>query len=80
MDKPQFANTPDGATGQKLAADFNTNGLWEVGDMTHRTHLCRRSIGNLMKKGLPHIKLGRRILFHPASVENWLLRQQRGGE
>jgi hypothetical protein len=33
-----------------------------------------------MKKGLPHIKLGRRVLFHPPSVAGWLMRQQRGGE
>jgi hypothetical protein len=71
--------TPDTATGQKLAADFKTDGLWEMDGMTSRTHLCRRSIGNLLKKGLPHIKLGRRILFHPPSVEAWLLRQQQGG-
>jgi hypothetical protein len=79
MLKARIAQTPEAATGKpKLATDFNTDGLWEMDGLTSRTHLCRRSIGNLLKKGLPHIKLGRRILFHPASVENWLLRQQQG--
>ena len=80
MQNKKLVQIPDAATGQKLAADFKTDGLWEMDGMTGRTHLCRRSIRNLLKKGLPHIKLGRRILFHPASVEAWLLRQERGGE
>ncbi|PWU13305.1 MAG: hypothetical protein C5B50_19530 [Verrucomicrobia bacterium] len=30
------------------------------------------------KKGLPHIRVGGRILYHWDSVTAWLLRQQRG--
>jgi hypothetical protein len=43
--------------------------------------ICRRTAANLRKAGkLPHIKLGKRILYHAATIEQWLLRQQRGGE
>ena len=69
---------PEAATGQsKLAAD--TAGLKEIAWAMAYTTLCRRSINNQLKAGMPHVKLGRRILFHPPSVEAWLLRLQRGG-
>jgi len=71
--------TPEAATGQsKLAAD--PSGLQEISWIMGYTTLCRRSIANLLRNGLPHVKLGRRILFHPPSVERWLLSKQRGGE
>ncbi len=70
--------TPDPATGEKLAANLNTDGLRGMDWITSHTTLCRRSIGNLINKGLPHIKLGSRVLFHPPTVNKWLLRQQRG--
>jgi hypothetical protein len=37
------------------------------------------TLQNRMRSGLPHIKDGRRVLFHWPSVSDWLLRQQRGG-
>ena len=55
-------------------------GLWDIPELMRHLPLCRRSISNLRKKGLPTIKLGSRVFFHPASVENWLMRQERGGE
>ena len=43
--------------------------------------ICRRTAANLRKAGkLPHIKLGKRILYHAATIERWLLSKQRGGE
>jgi len=78
MNEQKVNLVPESATGQKLAADFNTAGLQEMSWMMDYSKLCRRSVTNLLKKGLPHIKLGRRILFHPPSVEKWLLRKQRG--
>jgi hypothetical protein len=71
--------TPEAAKDKRPDADFNA-GLQDMNWMMAYSHLCRRSVANLMKKGLPFIKLGRRTLFHPASVESWLLRQQRGGD
>jgi hypothetical protein len=32
------------------------------------------------KKGLPYIRVGKRIVYDWASVRAWLLRQQRGGQ
>jgi hypothetical protein len=77
MSKTKNAQTPE-TEQSKVAAD--TAGLREMSWIMAYTTLCRRSIANLLKKGLPHVKLGRRILFHPPSVEAWLLRKQRGGE
>lgn len=31
------------------------------------------------KKGLPHIRVGKRVLYDWDNVRQWLLRQQRGG-
>jgi hypothetical protein len=78
MIKNQVANA--GMADEKLPANENTAGLWSVNDLMRRVPLCRRSIHNLRKKGLPSIVLGRRLFFHPPSVESWLMRQQRGGE
>ncbi len=81
MNNREIHQTPEAATDiSKLATDFNTGGLQEMSWMLAYTKLCRRSIANLLKKGLPHVKLGRRILFHPPSVERWFLSKQRGGE
>ena len=55
-------------------------GLWDIEQLMAHVPVCRRSIHNLRKKGLPTIVLGRRLFWHPPSVEAWLLRQQRGGE
>jgi hypothetical protein len=79
MSDNKIIQAPEAATGKsKLAAD--TAGMQEMPWAMAFTTLCRRSINNQLKKGMPHVKLGRRILFHPPSVEAWLLRQQRGGE
>jgi hypothetical protein len=92
MIKATFTPKPDAATGNpKLATDLSVDvsgeklaahadGLQDMHWMMAYSHLCRRSVANQMKKGLPFLKLGRRTLFHPASVEAWCLRQQRGGE
>jgi hypothetical protein len=75
----EITQKPESATGDsKLATDLP--GLQPMHWMMAYSHLCRRSVANLLKKGLPHIKLGSRILFHPPSVERWMLRQQRGGD
>jgi hypothetical protein len=78
MLKSVVTQTPDADTGNQVGGNFYTSGLWDVQAVLARLQICRRSLSNLLKKGLPHVKLGKRILFHPASVEAWLLRQQRG--
>ena len=79
---PKSEQKPEAATGEsKLAEDaYADQGLWDIDELMRHVPLCRRSIHNLRKKGLPTIVLGRRLFWHPGSVEAWLLRQQRGGE
>jgi hypothetical protein len=83
----EIHQTPDDATGKsKLAVEQNSNscpkdgGLWDIEALMRHVPICRRSVHNLRKKGLPTIVLGRRLFWHPASVEAWLMRQQRGGD
>ena len=65
---------------EKLPAiSYNAAGLWDIHELMLRVPVCRRSVGNLRRKGMPFIKLGARIFFHPESTMNWLLRQQQGG-
>ena len=46
-----------------------------------RLPVSRRTLFNWRASGkIPHVKIGRRNLFHWPSVEAALLRQQRGGE
>jgi len=46
-----------------------------------RLPVSRRTLFNWRASGkIPHVKIGRRNLFHWPSVEQALLRQQRGGE
>jgi hypothetical protein len=46
-----------------------------------RLPICRRTLFNWRASGkIPHVKIGRRNLFHWPSVEAALLRQQRGGD
>jgi hypothetical protein len=42
--------------------------------------VSRRTLFSLREKGLPHVRLGKRVIFHVPSVREWLLRQQRGAE
>ena len=55
-------------------------GLWDIAQLMRHVPVCRRSISNLRKRGLPAIVLGRRVFFMPASVKDWLLRQERRSE
>ncbi len=44
-------------------------------DVAEMTGLCRRSVSNLMKRGLPHIKIGRNVRFDLGLVREWLNRR-----
>jgi hypothetical protein len=64
---------------EKLPAiNPNTASLWDIHELMRHVPVCRRSVANLRRKGMPCIKLGARIFFHPESTMNWLLRQQQG--
>jgi len=55
-------------------------GLWDIEAFIAHVPVSRRTVSNLRKRGLPTIVLGRRVFFHPGSIEAWLMRKQRGGE
>jgi excisionase family DNA binding protein len=39
--------------------------------------LCERTVWTLVhEQGLPHVKVGRRILFSRATLEAWIARQE----
>jgi hypothetical protein len=67
-------------------SDLNENGNDGPGFMNEKQLLAklpisRRTLGNWKAKGvLPYIKIGRRCLYDWASVQDALLRGQRGGE
>ena len=49
-------------------------------ELLNRLPICRRTAFNWIKQGkLPVIAIGRRKLYHWPSVQNALLRIQRGG-
>jgi hypothetical protein len=90
MNTPNKNETPHVARGKsKLAADFN-NPAPAAGDsysanfitnaeLRRRLFICRKTALNWEKYGLPNCKIRRRKLYHWPTVENWLLRHQRGG-
>jgi hypothetical protein len=65
--------------------DLTDNACGEPGFMSEKELLaklpiCRRTLGNWKANGfIPYIKIGRRCLYHWASVQGALLRRQRGG-
>jgi hypothetical protein len=66
---------------------FNTNspappaGFKTEGEILQLVPVCRRTLSNWKAKGvIPHLKIGRRVLYDWDSVRAALLRQQRGGE
>jgi hypothetical protein len=80
----KLAQKPEADTGTPMMAattdggKTTATGLWDIEQLMAHVPVCRRSIHNLRKKGLPTIVLGRRLFWHPPSVESWLLRQQKG--
>ena len=38
--------------------------------------VCRAHVYNLINKGLPVIRLGRRVVVNPASLQQWLADQE----
>lgn len=78
--------TPDVATGeQKLAAHQTTPGACDfisADQLLRRVPFSRGTLRARMQAGkLPYIRLdGRKLCFHWPSVEQALLRAQRGGQ
>jgi hypothetical protein len=45
-----------------------------------RLPICRRTLATWKAKGFPHIKIGRRCLYSWSNCQQFLLRQERGGQ
>jgi hypothetical protein len=61
------------------STDAEPAGLWDTRQLLARVPISRRTLHARIKDGkIPAIKLGKRLLFHPPSVEAALLRLQRG--
>lgn len=42
--------------------------------------ICPKTLWSLTKKGvIPHLRLGRRVLYDPRALERWIEQQQQGG-
>jgi hypothetical protein len=62
-------------------APAETPGFIDERTALTRVPVSRRTWGNWKVKGIiPFVRIGRRCLYHWPSVEQALLRQQRGGE
>jgi hypothetical protein len=78
--------SPGAVTGHKLAANVDNGtapappGLWDTPELMRHIPVCRRTVASLRAKGMPFLVLGRRVFFHPASIQAWLMRKERGGE
>lgn len=42
-----------------------------------RIPICRRTLITWCRNGMPHLKIGKLVLFHWPTVEAWMIRQQR---
>jgi excisionase family DNA binding protein len=49
-----------------------TETLWDADQVCEYLRISRRTLTNLIKRGMPAISIGRRILrFHPDAVRRW---------
>ena len=61
-------------------ATGNEAGFIDEPEFLSRVPICRRTAANLRKSGkLPYVKLGKRVLYHWKTVQDTLLRHQKGG-
>lgn len=44
--------------------------------MTHLGNLSRTGLWKLRRKGLPHYRIGAKLVFKPEEVEDWLRKNQ----
>jgi excisionase family DNA binding protein len=77
MSKEKNTQTPEVATGQKLASI--ENGFIDTLELCKRLGICRRTVANLRaQQKLPAIQLGKLVRFHWPTIQQALLRQQQG--
>jgi hypothetical protein len=68
-----------GASNSTEPAGLSQSAFIDEPEALRRVPVSRRTwFGWREKKGLPYIRVGKRILYDWDSVRQWLLRQQRG--
>lgn len=50
--------------------------LWTLDDVAAHMRCTPRHIQNLVKTGLPHLKIGRLVRFNPKEVRQYLTKQR----
>ncbi len=63
------------------AADRSSSPLLlSIKDVASKLGICERTVWTLVKsRRLPHLRVGRRLLFSQAALESWIAEQQIGG-
>jgi excisionase family DNA binding protein len=55
--------------------------LWDVPRLQEYTGLSQSGIRRLVKRGtLPSVRVGRRILFRPSSIQRFIESREQGGD
>lgn len=69
---------PISLDGSRCESGENSNQprLWDKADVARFAGVTKRTVDNLMARGLPHLKIGaRRVRFDPAEVQDWFRRE-----
>jgi excisionase family DNA binding protein len=65
----------------QMAESRNNNGLWDISRLHEHTGLSESGIRRLVRRGtLPAVRVGRRILFRPSSIERFIESRESGGD
>jgi excisionase family DNA binding protein len=63
------------------AALVGQEGLWDIPRLKQHTGLSESGIRRLVRrKTLPAVRIGRRILFRPSSIERFIEERETGGD
>lgn len=64
---------------ESLADFVSFNDMWKELERLRGRPIGKRTLRRWVAEGLPHIKLGAMVVFHPPTVIAYLERRQRGG-
>lgn len=57
----------------------STDTLWTCDEVAAYFRCTARHVHNLLRKGLPHLYIGRLLRFDPKEIQNYLLKYRRFG-
>lgn len=77
---PSAADMAGGAT-TKSSSRTTPESLWDIPRLRSHTGLSESGIRRLVRGGaLPAVRIGRRILFRPSSIERFIEARESGGD